>query len=352
MSHFVAVDPGKYNTKVACFDATAGNSKMFKIRTKISDGTFSDDMYGKSTMIVQVDNGPVYKIGAEAKTEATMETTKQSEIHKVMTLTAIALCLQEDTEDVTVAIGMPLQIASYPDERIAYKDFILGSDGQKHVVKVKTDCTKPPKTITFSIKKRLVYPEGIGVIYSYPRELQDTTAVIDIGNLNTNNVYIDHFDVMQEHCFTDEAGGKIVIAGLASTLEAELGKRVNEDLCASTLLKPYENRHLITKTGNKEIEEKSRAIIDKFLLEHVKKIRQKCDTRHWPLDFMNIVCIGGTSKLLARELRMVFGEDVFIPDSPEYVNVQGFLKKMCAEANIDIDAAKHVANTDKAKKAG
>ncbi len=350
MSHFIAVDPGKYNTKIACFDTTLAVSKTFKIRTKMSDGTFSDDMYGKNTMIVQVDGGPVYKIGAEAKTEATMETTKQSEIHKVMTLAAIALCLQGNSDDVTVAIGMPLQIASYPDERIAYKDFILGADGQKHTVKVKTDCNQPPITVTFSIKKRLVYPEGIGVIYSYPKQLQDTTAVIDIGNLNTNNVYIDHFDVMQEHCFTDEAGGKIVIAGLASTLEAELGRRVNEDLCASTLLKPYENRHLTSKNGNKEIEEKSRNIIDKYLLEHVRKIRQKCDTRHWPLDFMNIVCIGGTSKLLSRELRLVFGEDVFIPASPEYVNVQGFLKKMCAEANIDIDAA--VNSTDKAKKAG
>lgn len=67
-------------------------------------------------------------------------------------------------------------------------------------------------------------------------------------------------------------------------------------------------------------------------------IKTKCDARHWSLDFMNIVCIGGTSKLLEKEIYEIFGKETFIPDNAEYINVTGFLRKMCADDNIDIGA--------------
>jgi hypothetical protein len=72
------------------------------------------------------------------------------------------------------------------------------------------------------------------------------------------------------------------------------------------------------------------------MLEHVQKIRQRCDTRHWPMEFMSLVCMGGTAKLLAHEIKIVFGKETFIPEDPEYVNACGFLKKMCADDGIEI----------------
>ena len=341
MSHFIAVDCGKYNTKIDAYDADKKKEQKFRYRTKIIEGTFEDDMFDKGTFIVQIDDGPVYKVGNDGKMEPSMETSKKSDIHKVCTMTGIAIAAGKmQAEEVSVAVGMPLQIANIPEERIEYKNFILGEENQVHNVKIKTECNKPPVTVTFKIKKRFVYPEGIGVLYEYPSKVDGPTAIIDIGNLNTNNTYTDGFHIISESCFTDEMGGKVLISGLAQQLTSELRMRCDDNLAASTLLRPYEDRHLRARNGNKEIEEKSREIIDAYLLDHVNAIKTKCDTRHWPLDFMNIICVGGTAKLLTREIGIVFGEDAFIPDQPEYVNVCGFLKRMCAGEGVDVTEAK------------
>lgn len=336
MSHYIAVDSGKYNTKTAFYNTDTNRISLSKIRTKISEGTFIDDMFGKGTAIVQIDDGPVYKIGADAKTEPDMETTKKSDIHKVMTYAAIAIALPEDDDNLSVAIGMPLQYANVPEERIDYKNFIFGGEGVFHTVRIKTSPSSEIRTVSFAFGKRLVYPEGIGVIYSYPEKLDGISAVIDIGNLNTNSLYVDHMEVDNEASFTDELGGKVLISNLSRSLEAELGMRVNENLCAKTLLKPLDQRFLVPTNGNKEIQEKSREIISKALIEHAKLIRQKCDTRHWPLNFMDVTFIGGTTRLLKNELIQVFGENIFIPDKADFVNAAGFLKKMCADSNINI----------------
>ena len=335
---YIAVDCGKYNTKVASFDTETGKRKKFKFRTKYSPGTFEDDMFEKGTFIIQIDDGVIYKVGNGGKQEPNMETSKKSEIHKVCTIAGIAIALaQGEHEDVSVVIGIPLQLANIPEERISYKKYILGEIGETHTVKIKADPEGQVHEVKFQFKEEKVYPEGIGVLYEYPEKLDGPTAIIDIGNLNINNTYADRFNIVTESCFTDELGGKILISGLAQELTSELRARVDDNLTASTLLRPYEERYLRPVNGNKEIEDRSREIIDAYLLEHVQSIKKKCDTKHFPLAFMNVVCVGGTSKLLTREIITVFGNKTFIPDNPEYVNVLGFLRKLCADHKIDLD---------------
>lgn len=334
---YISADGGKYNTKLNAFCKETGKIQRTKFRTKLSEGTFDDDMFEKGTFIVQVDGGNVYKVGRDAKKEPDVETSKKSEIHKVCILTATALaCGEGRTEDANIVIGIPLQVCNIPEERIAYKDYILGKPGEKHLVKIKTSPNGNPVECEFSFGKRLVYPEGIGVLYEYPSRLSGPTGIIDIGNVNTNNLYCDQFMINTDGCFTDEMGGKVLISGLAATLTSELGARVDDNLAASVLCKPYEKRFLTSTKGNKAMAEKSREIIDAYMLEHVQKIRQRCDTRHWPMEFMSLVCMGGTAKLLAHEIKIVFGKETFIPEDPEYVNACGFLKKMCADDGIEI----------------
>lgn len=339
MRGYVAVDCGKYNTKVDACDLHGKNEQRFRFRTKLSEGTFDDDMFDKGTFIVQIDGGPVYKVGSEAKTEPSMETSKKSDIHRVSTMTAIAIAAGKmKADEIVSVIGMPLQIAGIPEERLEYKNFILGADDSEHVVRIKTDCSLPPVDVKFRLIKRLVYPEGIGVLYEYPQKVDGPTAIIDIGNLNTNNTYTDGFHIISESCFTDEMGGKVLISGLAQQLTSELRMRCDDNLVASTLLRPYEERFLRARNNDPAISQRSREIIDAYMLDHVNAIKTKCDTRHWPLDFMNIVCVGGTARLLAKEISDVFGENSFIPESPEFVNVCGFLKRVCAAEGIDLAA--------------
>ena len=337
---YVSIDAGKYNTKLNAYDPAAGKQMRAKFRTKISDGTFEDDMFEKGTFIVQIDDGPVYKVGRDGRQEPDIETSKKSEVHRVCAMTAAAIaCGAGKSEDVSVVIGIPLQLCNIPEERLAYKEYMLGSVGEEHHVKIKTSPNGNPVESAFTFDKQLVYPEGMGVLYEYPSKLSGPAGIIDIGNVNTNNLYCDSFMSNNEGCFTDEMGGKVLISGLAATLTSELGARVDDNLAASVLLKPYEQRYLRSVKGNRAMEEKSREVIDRYLLEHVQAIKQRCDTRHWPMEVMNIVCMGGTSKLLEHEIKEVFGEEAFVPENPEYVNACGFLKKMCADAGVDLTSA-------------
>ena len=69
MTGYIAIDCGKYNTKVDAFNPETQQEPKLRYRIKISDGTFDDDMFDKGTFIVQIDGGPVYKVGNDAKTE-------------------------------------------------------------------------------------------------------------------------------------------------------------------------------------------------------------------------------------------------------------------------------------------
>lgn len=347
---YCAVDTGKKDTKLKSFDPDTKKTMLLKFCTKISEGTFDDDMFEKGTFIVQVDDGPVYKIGHGARNEPEMETSKKSEIHRVCTYAAVALaCGCSEHMNVNIAIGIPFKLCEIPEERISYKKYILGEPGVLHKVRIKTTCSGPVHTSNFTFNKTNVYPEGIGTLYEFPARLQGITGIIDIGNLNTNYLYCDSFLINSDGCHTNEMGGKILITGLSGMLSGELGARVDVPLAAATLLKPYQERYLPANNGNKELSIRSKALIDQFLLEHVRSIKQACDAKHWPLLFMNLVFVGGTSRLLQNEIREVFGENVFIPDAPEYVNVNGFLRKLCADDGIDLEAETKKAAMDKTK---
>jgi len=307
----------------------------------MSEGNFDDDMFDKSTFIVQVDGSPVVKIGNGAKYEPDMETSKKTDVHRICTLAATAMIFGQTGErHGDVVIGIPMQLIDIPEERISYKDYILGKEGEKHHVRIKTDCEGPVYDIEFSFDKRYVYPEGIGPVYQEAEKCSGAAGIIDIGNLNTNNLYLDRFQIIDEASFSSELGGKVVISGLAQALSAELGARVDDNLAANVLLRPYEERFLTAKNGDERIKERSRRVIDTYLIEHVRSIKSRCDTKHWPIEFMDILCVGGTSKLLARELKIVFGANLWIPQDPEYTNVRGFLRRLTASAGIDINEGK------------
>ena len=340
MKRYVAVDCGKYNTKVAAFDCKTGEQAKVKFRTKISEGSFEDDMLERGTYIVQVDGGPVYKVGQGARTEAELETSKKSEIHKICTMAAVAL-MSGGADDLNVVAGIPFQQGCDPIARREYRDYII-PEGEHEVI-IKRSGSEAPEKVKVSFNQRKIYLESVGVLYMYPKKLDEVTGIVDIGNLNTNNTYCANYQPVQENSFTDELGGEILITGLAQELSSELGARVDKNIVAQTLLRPLEKRCLVPKSGNKEVMEKSRTIINEYLLEHVQQIKRKLDARKWPVDYMNICLIGGTVKILYPELQKVFGE-IFIPDEPEFVNVEGFLRKFCADDDIDITKKSSASN--------
>lgn len=330
MERFIAIDSGKYATKVAKYNKDTGVVDMFKLRTKIGIGNFADDALEQNTVIAEY-NGKVYKIGNGAQQEAELNTTKASEVHKICTLTAIAMCVSSnEVDEVHAAVGIPVKEWENVDKRIAYKNYILPDE--EVCIRVMTKSGKEPVEKRFRIVSKHVYPESQGALFlqKVAPLNSGTVAVLDLGNLNINCTCWNNRELDRQYSLTDELGGNILISGLSQELSAAFG-RCDENLVAKVLCLPKKDRKLRPNRPNPAIEEESKTMIDDYLINHVKMIKRRCDAKHWSLDFMSLVFIGGTSSLLQSEIRTVFGEDVYIPKHPEYANVCGFLRVMCAK---------------------
>lgn len=331
MERYIAVDSGKGNTKVAVYNQNKNITKRFSFATKFGEGLFEDDAIEAGTMIVEVD-GKIYKVGNGAKHCAELTTSKRTEIHRVCTLAGIALCVSDDEEDeVTAAIGIPVEDFKNVAKRQDYKNYIL-PDGP---VEVKMKMKSEAEVITkrFKIVYKCVYAESAGVTYLDSVGSKDAmVGVIDIGNLNMNATIWDNFELDDIRSFTDEMGGSALISGLSQQVSSKFS-RVNEAYMLKVLARGVADRNmrkLIPNNPNPEVEKESKAFIDQYLLEFVMDIKRKCDAQRWSLDYMKLVFIGGTTKLIKEEIIQVFGESVTIYDKPEYINVDGFLKRLCA----------------------
>lgn len=324
MDRYIAIDSGKHATKVATYNLDDKTITKFCFHTRMSEGFFEDDAIESGTFIVELD-GHVYKMGKGARTRAALETSKTSDIHKACTLSAIAMCVA-DGDTVHAAIGIPVTEFENVLNRNQYRDFILPKGSI--TVKMKAKNEEEPITKTFTIETRLVCPESGGVLYLDPVKYEKTTtAVLDIGSLNVNGTYWEGFDMNPDYNFTGELGSSILISGLAQKLSATFS-RCNESLISDILKRPSEERYL--PKASEEVITRSKEVIHKYLIEHVNKIKEKCNTANWAMDYMTVVFVGGTSKLLECELKECFGKDIIIAENPSYANVEGFLAKLCA----------------------
>ena len=326
MERYIAIDSGKGSSKIAEYKKDDESIEVHKFRTKIEKGNFNDDAIENNTAIMEYE-GKVYKIGDGAIMDAEMITSKKTVTHKMCTLLAIAqLCSADEVDTVHVAIGIPVKNWEDVDARFDYKNFIL-PDGE---ISVKYKPTSSGETITkkFRIVSKHVYPETLGALFIGDNVNNGTVAVIDIGHLNINQTVFNGVEVDRVYSLTDESGGYNMLTGLAQELSSAFSL-VDEQTVLRTLLRP--ERCLKPVRPNKEVEEKSKEIINEYLLNYVKDIRKRCAGKKWAIDYMNFIFIGGTSRLLKKEIHEVFGEQAIIPDDPEYANAIGFLRIMCGK---------------------
>lgn len=327
MKRYIASDSGKFATKVALAAQDLSGYRDFGFRTKTGPGSFDDDAVEVGTYIATID-GITYKIGNGAPKEAELETSKKTETHRNCTMLALALAASEDGKtDFSVAIGMPVGPYRNVDERKAYKEYMLPL-GPMEVAYMGQDGKIIKKS--FNIANRYVYPESAGALYIDMEANHDTAAVVDMGNLNVGATLYQNCEPDYESSNSSELGGQILISGLAAALSAEYSSRIDNRLVSSILRLPAEQRFLTPVRQGTGIEESSKKFIDNYLLEHVKDVKRMCDSLRWPLDFMKLTFIGGTSDLLRNEIKAVFGESASIPEKPSTVNARGFLRRLVA----------------------
>lgn len=337
MKRYVAVDSGKFATKVAEYIPGETEEqdivKVFSIRTKASEGDFRDDAIEANTVVVNID-GETYKIGNGARGEgAELDTNKKSDVHRLCTLTALAYLANdnpEDPDEFCVAIGLPAKDWSVVPKRIDYKDYIL-PEGEVNI-SIKKRSTSPVKEKTFKIAQRFVFPESIGALFM--DETIDSitpttiTGVIDLGNLNLNATLWQGTEPVLDKSATAELGGAILIQELSQELSANIA--TCDELITANILKSEDRCLPASANLTEEQIEESRKLIKRVLLQHAEKVKRVCRARNWSLDVTNIIAIGGTSKDIEEELKQTFGNNIVVLKDSSYCNALGYLRMLCA----------------------
>lgn len=332
MKRFVAVDTGKFATKVAVYNEDKDTVKRFSIRTANCDGDFRDDAIEENTVVVQVDvlGDQVYKVGNGARgLGAELTTDKKLDVHKICALTALASVASKSEEDeMYVATLLPAKDWAVVSKREDFREFIL-PEGKVNI-KIKGAGDAPVIEKSFVIKKRYVFPESIGALFM--DDIIDSVTstsvvgVLDVGNLNLNATLWQGKDLVQDKSSTAELGGSILIQEIAQEISTNV--TTCDEMIAAIILKTGELP--LGMNATKEQEEAILKIVSKVKRQHAEKIKRNCHSRNWSLDLMKIVAIGGTSKDIEPELRAAFGENLIVIENSEYVNVLGALRMMCA----------------------
>lgn len=330
MEKFVVIDSGKNGTKVAEYQIKSDETRVFNIPTKAADGDFRDDAIEANTVIVEIDNH-VYKVGKGARGNgAELTTNKQTDTHRLCTLTALAtIASAGETDEMNVAVILPAKEWANVSKRMDFKDYIL-PEGEMEI-SIKTGSDAPVLKKKFKVKRRYVFPESIGALFMDETiggiDPNTITGVLDIGNLNLNATLWQGTELLQDKSTTAELGAAILVQELAQEISTNITPC--DEMIIEHLLRNREES-LPAGTLSEEQIEKSREIFQKIKLQHAQKIKRQCLARGWSLDVIRIVAIGGTSIILEKELKEVFGNSITVLSNSAFCNALGGLRMMCS----------------------
>lgn len=333
MQRYIAVDSGKFATKVAEYLIADDTVRKFSIRTKVSDGDMRDDAIEEHTVVVEID-GNVYKIGNGARgAGVALDTDKKTDVHKLCTLTALAtVASAKDVDVFDVAIGLPAKDWAVVSKRMDFKDYIL-PEGEMSIT-IKKDSTSEPVKKTFKIRNRFVFPESIGALFMDETigfiSPTSITGVLDMGNLNLNATLWQGTELVQDKSSTAELGGAILIQELSQEISSNI-TACDELITANILKEPVERRHLPDDMNlSSDQVQLSAELIKRVTTDHAQKVKRTVRARNWSLDITRLIAIGGTSQDIENDLKEVFGENITVLPNSNYCNVLGYLRMMCA----------------------
>lgn len=309
----VAVDCGKADTKVCCYSTEDAGVKSMIIPTKLTPSselmaaTGSEDEYRVSINGQGEDTDGEWIIGS-LKGQTSYSNSKKDRIHRIITLTAIALCV-DNGDTVIASMGCPLTLFDDTDGKNQYFNYILK--------KGRVDITINGKNHYFYIEKDkcLVFPESFGAVFMYKKSFESNVGVIDIGGLNVNASYFSSGKPDMDLCRTEKLGYYSIISTLRKKINTYCDSSFGDEQIKAFLKQGY-------VTNRKETSK----IIENVLDEHFQKIEKVLI--EWDLDSLNLIFIGGTSELLRKQIERRFNKKAYIPDNPNFVNAKGFLKVM------------------------
>lgn len=338
MERHIAIDTGKYATKVSEYLANDGKIRTFSMRTRVSEGDMRDDALEKHTVLMQYGD-KTYKVGDGARGNgAGLDTDKKTDIHRIAVLTALAtLASNNETDDIFVAIGLPAKDWANVGKRVEFKQYMFPTEGTDAVIKVlfKPNSKTDPIEKQFRIRKAFVYPESLGALFmdSVIENVNTDSlyGVIDIGRLNVNATMWSGTDLLQDRSTTADCGGAMLVQELSQELSANVVPC--DELLAAKILKAG-----TFSVGKNLPEEKIKAgneVLQNVKKNHAEKVRKIVRSREWPIDILDILAIGGTTELIADELSDAFGGNITILNNTSFCNSLGYLRLLCAQDGLN-----------------
>ncbi len=327
MERVISIDAGKDNTKYD-IDRVDG-IKEYIFPTKVDEVRVEEEPE-EGTYIVLL-NDKAYRVGENAVNPAPKSTTKMSIHHQVAAWTAIGLTC-DSGDVVNAAIGCPLAVYENVNKRNEYKDFILPKGEIE--IKIKTIQGTQSKKIT--IGKRMIAPEGSGLIYQDSDYFKErTVAIIDLGGLNFQAAIYEKGLLQHDKWINKNYGGRVFIDKLTSDINSEFGTDFDDKLIRSKLLSSNTNERFIRVEGDTTSKERSMAFIDKKLEEYTKEIFSMCKEEVGidPLN-MEVWLTGGTALLIKDYAIRFYGNEIHIPENPERVNAKGWCGALKVACNM------------------
>ena len=326
-TRYIAVDSGKADTKTSILLNSDQSivTKSFPTRVKeISERYSLESLSGMNNagFIVEYD-GKTYAVGTIANSEDSVtsnQNSKNDHIHKLATLTAIAISVNND-DLANVVIGCPVEIYMNKVNREKYLDNILPSG--------RIDITVNGISKHFMIDKKMVHPESTGIIYLHP-EIFDSklVGIIDIGGLNVNAALVDELSLVAESCFTEKLGRRAI--------ENEIRRYANdtyESSFSALEIDSFIEQGYITDNVDPDMERKSAEFMDSVLEDHLVKIVRACKKHGWNLRNMELIFIGGGSILLKDKISIAFPK-AHIIEGAAFANAEGFLIRLCRSMRV------------------
>lgn len=300
----IAVDSGKYATKAVRKDDD-GKFKRLTFKTKM-DKTDEKFTTLRETYCISIGGNPQSYLIGDGAEGIDYDKTKSKDIHKFAIYTAISQ-LVNNGDKVALSIGCPITVFNNLKERTDYSDFIKDNG------KIEMLINGTP--FNFEIATVTVMPESSGIIWKKAEEFEKKAiGIIDIGGLNTNACAYERLNPIKSTSFTNNLGANI--------LRNELKLSLNEKFIDCNL-QDWQMEDVIENGFIKSNPTESREFISNFLSNHIQSILNDCKKKGWDLNNMDIIFVGGGSKLLKREI-MAKIPSCEISDSAEWDNVEGF----------------------------
>lgn len=293
----VAIDHGYDSIKIH----DGKNILAFKSKYEIAKNNISRNntyhiKYGSSE----------YVVGDGASTNYIEYDKTANEYNQIFTLAALGRIMgDKDYCEFNVVAGYPLNL--YAANRSAFAKYLKSQD----VVEFEFNGSKK----RLIIKDCLVFPQGIGAIFTNPNQYTGKLqAVLDIGGLTVNGGILNNLNLDNNTMFTINQGCLILFNKLKKILNSKFTQNIQEYEIPNII----ENGLIIN--GEKA---KAELLIDETIFEHCNAIKAECRRFNWNVDTLEILLVGGGAHVLDGYIQIVIPQIQIIND-PVFANVKGF----------------------------